>query len=50
MLSVPLAMVLIGFCTGAALGLYSVIFAIIAGVRAYGGEAYRYPFVIRFLS
>lgn len=50
LLSVPLAAVLIGLCTAAVLGAYSLVFAIIAGLRAYAGESYRYPFSLRLIS
>ncbi|MEW6073509.1 MAG: DUF4870 domain-containing protein [Planctomycetota bacterium] len=30
--------------------LYALVFAIIAGIKAYDGERYRYPFCIRLIS
>lgn len=45
-----LMVVLVGFCILGAAGLLAVIMPIIAGLRAHGGERYRYPYTIRFLG
>jgi uncharacterized Tic20 family protein len=45
-----LMIVLVGFCTFFALMLFNFIFAIIAAVKTYNGEHYRYPVTIRFLT
>lgn len=44
-----LVMVLIGLVLVPIVGLYILIFTIIAAVKAYGGEEYRIPLVIRFI-
>ena len=41
---------LVGFLLLPVLGLYWLILTIIAGVKANEGEAYRYPFTIRFIK
>ncbi|MFC1806062.1 DUF4870 domain-containing protein [Planctomycetota bacterium] len=42
------------FCTGffliMAVHVYSIVMAIVAGVKANSGEPYRYPITIRFVS
>ena len=50
LLSVPLAMVFIGFCTMGALLVASLVLSIIGAVKAYGGEAYRYPVAVRLIK
>ncbi|MBL0385369.1 DUF4870 domain-containing protein [Tumebacillus sp. ITR2] len=45
-----LCVVLIGLILLPIIGIASLVFIIIAGVRANSGEAYRYPFTIRFLK
>ena len=50
MASLVLMMVFVGICTFFALVAVNVVFAIIAAVRAYNGESYRYPVTIRFLK
>lgn len=50
LLSVPLAMVFIGFCTMGALLVASLVLSIMGAVKAYGGEAYRYPVAICLLK
>lgn len=49
-ISAVLMLVFIGICMLFALVAFNVVFAIIAAVRAYSGESYRYPVTIRFLS
>lgn len=44
-----LILVLIGFVLLPIVGLYVLIFTIIAAVKAYSGEEYRIPLVIRFI-
>lgn len=46
----PLIFCLIGVPLLAALGVAHVILVIIAGLKAYGGEAYRYPLTIRLFK
>lgn len=45
-----LAFVAIGFCLLLPLGVLQVVLSIMAGVKAFQGEPYRYPFNIRFLK
>ncbi len=45
-----LCLILVGFLLLPILSLYWIIFSIIAGVKANDGEAYRYPFTIRFIK
>lgn len=49
-LSGALAIVLVGFCTAGVLGVLQLVLSIIAGVAAFQGRDYRYPFVIRFIK
>jgi uncharacterized protein len=46
----PLFFVLIGLPLAAALSLYWVIAAVIAGVKASEGVGYRYPFTLRLVK
>jgi uncharacterized Tic20 family protein len=32
------------------LGLTNIVFCILGGIKANGGEAYRYPFAIRLIK
>lgn len=50
MISLLLTVVVIGIFLVIAVGLVMVIFPIIAAVKASNGEAYRYPFTIRFIG
>ncbi|KEO83407.1 DUF4870 domain-containing protein [Tumebacillus flagellatus] len=45
-----LCLVFIGLILLPIIGIATLVLLIIAGVKAYGGEAYRYPFTIRFLK
>lgn len=45
-----LILVLIGAFLLLALGLASLVFIIIASIKANNGEAYRYPFTVRFIK
>jgi hypothetical protein len=45
-----LTIVLVGVCMIFALIVFNFIFAIIAAVKTYNGEHYRYPVTIRFLT
>ena len=47
---IPLVLVLIGVPLLVAIGLASLVLAIIAAVRASKGECYRYPLTIRFVK
>ena len=48
--SLLLMFVLIGFVLIWAVGLYWIIFTVIAGIKANNGEYYRYPLTIRFIK
>ncbi len=45
-----LVILLIGLPILVVLGLVSVVFSILAGVKANNGEYYRYPFTFRFIQ
>lgn len=45
-----LVIILIGILLLIALGIMAVVFTIVAAVKAYEGEKYRFPMVIRFFS
>jgi uncharacterized Tic20 family protein len=49
-ISAILIIVLIGILTSIAVGLFWLIFTIIASVRANEGQYYRYPLTIRFVK
>jgi uncharacterized Tic20 family protein len=48
--SAILILVLIGIVLLLALGIFALIFQIIAGVKAATGQVYRYPLTIRFVK
>ena len=48
--SVLLMLVLIGFILIVVVGIFALVVMIIAGVKAAGGEFYRYPLNIRFIK
>lgn len=48
--SAVLAIVLIGFLGIIALGIMSVVFPIIGGIKANNGELWEYPLTIKFLK
>jgi uncharacterized protein len=48
--SVVLAFVLVGFFLLLALGILSVVFPIIGGIKANNGEFWEYPLTIKFLK
>lgn len=50
MICFALSFVLIGFCLMFPLALVAVILHIIAGVKAFQGGGYRYPFALRLLK
>lgn len=50
LVSAVLVVVVIGIFLLAAIGIASLVFTIIAAVRANEGEFYRYPWSIRFLK
>ena len=50
MISVILAILLIGLVMLLALGILYVVTVIIGAVRASSGEMYRYPLTIRFVK
>ncbi|MEG2942649.1 MAG: DUF4870 domain-containing protein, partial [Thermomonas sp.] len=45
-----LSFVLIGMILAPIVGLLSLVFSIIAAVKANNGEAYRYPFTLRLIK
>jgi len=45
-----LTLVVIGFILLIALGIFDLIFVIIAAIKANSGEKYRYPLCIRFIK
>lgn len=47
---VPLMFVLVGIPLAIIVGLGSLVFAIIAAVKASAGECYRYPLTLRFVK
>lgn len=49
-ISAILIIVLIGIFLLIVLGIMGVVFTIVAAIRAYEGERYRFPLVIRFFS
>ena len=40
----------LGFLLMFAIGVFHLVFTIVAGVKAYEGVAYRYPLTIRFIK
>jgi len=48
--SVILALLLIGFILVAVLWVFNLVMVIIAGIKANEGERYRYPLTIRFVK
>ena len=48
--SALLMIVLIGFLLLPLVGLVSLVFSIIAAIKANNGEAYRYPFALRLIK
>ena len=49
-IGVLLAIILIGVVILLALGVVSIIFPLIGGIKANNGEVWKYPFSIRFLK
>jgi len=45
-----LTVVLIGFVLIPVIGLTGLVLSIIGAVKAYGGEKFRYPFIIRLIK
>ncbi len=50
LLCMVLMLVLIGFVLLPLLGLLALVLMVIAGIKANGGERYRYPFVLRLVK
>jgi uncharacterized protein len=48
--SAVLILVIVGIFLLAAVGIGSLVFGVIAAIKAYEGQAYRYPITIRFIS
>lgn len=49
-LCIPLIFMLIGIPLAIALALYHLIYSIIAAIKAYDGQAYRYPIAVRLIT
>ena len=49
-ISAILILVLVGFVLIAALCIYSIIMIIVASIKANDGQAYRFPYTIRFFK
>jgi uncharacterized Tic20 family protein len=45
-----LVLFVVGIFLLIALGIYHLIFSIIAAIKAYDGNAYRYPFTLRLIT
>jgi uncharacterized Tic20 family protein len=45
-----LTLIVVGFFLLVAVGIVMIVFPIVAAVKASNGEAFRYPFTIRFLT
>jgi uncharacterized protein len=45
-----LVFVLVGFLLLPAVGIFGLVFTIIAGIKANEGQTYRYPFAIRLIK
>jgi uncharacterized Tic20 family protein len=45
-----LTLILIGFITLFVVGIAALVFTIIAAVKAYEGNEYRFPLIIRFIK
>jgi len=50
LIGIVLTFFVVGLCLIAVVWLVDLIFGIIAGLKAYEGERYRYPFAIRLVS
>ncbi len=46
----PLICIVVGIFLLGAVHIYSIVCVIIAGIKASGGELFRYPFIIRFIK
>lgn len=45
-----LSIILIGFILYAAIGITFLVILILASIKAYNGEYYKYPLIIRFIK
>ena len=50
MICAVLSIILIGLLLMPIVGIAALVFSIIGGIKANGGEAYRYPFAIRLIK
>ena len=50
LISIPLCLILIGIPIIIALVIMDLVCTIVAAIKAHGGEVYRYPMTIRFIS
>ncbi|MCY1077546.1 DUF4870 domain-containing protein [Archangium lansingense] len=48
--SLVTACVGVGIALGIVLAIYSAVMAIVAGLKAYNGEVYRYPAILRLVT
>jgi len=49
-LCIPLLLILIGIPAFIAIGVYHVVFSIVAAIKSYEGRAYRYPLTLRLVT
>ena len=50
MICAVLSVILIGLLLMPIVGIAALVFSIIGGIKANGGEAYRYPFALRLIK
>jgi uncharacterized Tic20 family protein len=50
LVSIPLMCIVVGFFLLPAIHVYSIVCVIIAGIKANGGERFRYPFIFRLIK
>jgi uncharacterized protein len=50
LICLPLVCMVVGIFLLGAVHTYSIVCVIIAGIKASGGELFRYPFIIRFIK
>jgi uncharacterized Tic20 family protein len=50
LISIPLCFLLIGIPLAIAIWIFDLVVVIVAAIKAYDGERYRYPLIIRFVK
>ena len=50
LISIPFIFICIGIAMLVAVGIYDIVFLLIAAVKANNGQRYRYPLCIRFIK